>query len=120
MAGERRALLPGTRIEHRISFDDTTCAIREEVLSLDDLNRLTVFHEKGTPGRDVEPIVVLSFRGQRYVIDGNKRVNAWRKTGKPQARRAIIIEPTAEGYANWLMRPGPIGVRRAGAEEGKR
>src|SRR5262245_38709949 len=87
----------------RFSFDSTTCAIWEEALTLDDLNRLEVFHRDAKPGREVEPIVVLSFKGKRYVIDGNKRVNAWRATGKPQTRRAIVIEPTHEGYANWLM-----------------
>ena len=95
----------------RFSFDGTTCEIREEALTLDDLKRLEVFHRDAKPGRDVEPIVVLSFKSKRYVIDGNKRVNAWRATGKPQTRRAIVIEPTDEGYANWLMRA---------AEEGKR
>jgi len=108
----------------RISFDDTNCAIREEVFNLADLNRLNVFHDKAMPARDVEPIVVLSFQGRQYVIDGNKRVNAWRKSGKQQTRRAIVIEPIDEGYANWLMRSGAlerINVKRAGrAEEDKR
>jgi hypothetical protein len=94
-----------------ISFDETSCAIREELLALDDLNTLEVFHDKDVPSQDHEPIVVLSFCGKRYVIDGNKRVNAWRKTGKPQTRRAIIIEPTdaladaAEGKVVAKSRP---------------
>ena len=82
----------------RISFDDTNCTIREELLNLDDLNRLDVFHDNSVPGSDHEPIVVLSFRGKQYVIDGNKRVNAWRKTGKPQTRRAIVIGEPAERH----------------------
>jgi hypothetical protein len=65
---------------------------------------LWVFHEIATPAREVEPIVVLSFRGERYVIDGNKSVNLWRAAPGPQRRRAIIIEPTAAGYAGWPLR----------------
>jgi hypothetical protein len=95
----------------RLSFDDTNCAIWEETLNLDDLNRLNVFHRNASPARDGEPIVVLSFQDKRYVIDGNRRVNAWRALGKPQNRRAIVIQPTDEGYANWLI--------RATAEEGR-
>ena len=88
----------------RISFDETNCTIREEVLDLDALRRLTVFHSKASPARDVEPIVILSFKGEQYVVDGNKRVNAWQATAKPQSRRSIVIEPTDTAYASWLMR----------------
>jgi hypothetical protein len=88
----------------RLSFDETTCDVREEQLSLADLSVLEVFHTRARPARDVEPIVVLSFRARRVVIDGGNRVNVWRASGKPQTRRAIIIEPTDAGYANFLMR----------------
>ena len=88
----------------RISFDEANCTIREEILDLNALRRSTVFHSNASPARHHEPIVVLSFKGERYVIDGNKRVNAWRATAKPQSRRAIVIEPTEAAYAHWLMR----------------
>jgi hypothetical protein len=85
------------------SFDSTTCSIHEEVLDAEALHRLRVFHDIATPAREVEPIVVLSFKGARYVIDGNKRVNLWKAAREPQPRRALIIEPTEAGYAHWLL-----------------
>jgi hypothetical protein len=100
----------------RISFNERNCTIREEVLDLDGLRELIVYHENASPGQDHEPIIVLSFKGARYVIDGNKRVNAWRATGRPQSRRAIIIEPTEAGYRDWFMRArlgeGPVSAAR--------
>ena len=84
----------------RLSFDDTSCAIREELLDLDDLNRLEVYHDQRGPGRDHEPIVVLSFRGRRYVIDGNKRVSG----GIPASPRPV--EPSS---SNRPTRATPTG-----------
>ena len=89
----------------RISFDETNCTIREEIFDLESLRRLTIFDKKdSSPHRDCEPIVVLSFKGEQYVIDGRRRVNAWLAAGKPQSRRAIVIEPTDAGYAAWLAK----------------
>ena len=88
----------------RISFNESNCTIREEVLDLDALRQLIVYHQNASPSRNEEPIIILSFKGARYVIDGNKRVNAWRAIGKPQSRRAIVIEPTEAGYRDWFMR----------------
>jgi hypothetical protein len=89
----------------RISFDPTNCTIREAVLDAEALRQLHVFHNRASPASDHEPIVVLSFKGKEYVIDGNSRVNLWRRIDGPQLRRAIVIEPTQAGYATWLMRP---------------
>jgi hypothetical protein len=80
-----------------ISFDSTNCDIREETLDLAALGRLIVFHDRASPKRDEEPIIILSFdEDDRYVIDGANRVNKWRTAGEPQSRRAIVIEPKTD------------------------
>lgn len=78
-------------------FDSSTCTVREELLSLDDLKRLKRYSEdddRPADGyEDEEPIVVLVFGGQRIVIDGRRRVTRWIKRNDPTPRRALIIEP---------------------------
>jgi len=88
-----------------ISFDQTNCTIRETVLDVDALRRLTVSRTEAVPNRYEEPIVILAFKGVQYVIDGNRRVNAWLAQANPQPRRAIVIEPTEAGYTSWMLRP---------------
>jgi hypothetical protein len=79
--------------------------IREAVLDVEALRHLTVSRTEAVPNRWDEPIVVLSFKGAHYVIDGNRRVNGWLAQANPQPRRAIIIEPTEAGYASLMIRP---------------
>ena len=78
-------------------FDSSTCTVREDLLSLDDLKRLKRYSEdddRPADGyEDEEPIVVLVFGGQRIVIDGRRRVTRWIKRNDPTLRRALIIEP---------------------------
>ena len=84
----RREGAPVTR-----SFDPSTSRAREEYLSPGELRRLESFHERASPLRDVEPIVVLVYEGRHIVIDGNNRVNKWRHEKASRPRRAIVIEP---------------------------
>ena len=65
-----------------LSFDPSNCRVYEESLSTDELRQLVRYHERDDPERDGGSIVVLVYKGQRFVIDGNKRVNKWVKGGK--------------------------------------
>ena len=76
-----------------VSFDPSNCTVHEEFLSLDDLRQLKRYHDKDRPLREDDPIVVLVYQGQRFVIDGNQRVNKWLKEGSTERRSALIIEP---------------------------
>jgi hypothetical protein len=76
------------------SFDPSNCDVHEEHLTLDELRRLKRHSEDdGRPHREVEPIVVLVYGGQRFVIDGRRRVTKWLNEGIDRPRAAIIITP---------------------------
>jgi hypothetical protein len=83
------------RLGERRSFDPSNCTIRQEVLNAEDLPTLERYHNKKTPGRIHEPIVLLEIDGRRLVIDGNKRVNRWIAERATSARAAILIAPLA-------------------------
>jgi len=72
-------------------FNSSSCAIRGQVLTPSQLSSLKTYRDKTTPGRIQEPIVVLEFAGESWVIDGNKRVNKWVAEHDTQPRRAVII-----------------------------
>ena len=76
-----------------LSFDQSNCMVHEESLSIDDLRQLTRYPNEDPPQRDGGSIVVLVYEGQRFVIDGNKRVNKWLKEGSTELRSALIVEP---------------------------
>jgi hypothetical protein len=76
-----------------LSFNGSNCTVREEYLSLDELQQLIRYHDNAHAKRDGGPIVVLVYEGQRFVIDGNKRVNKWLKGGDTELRSALILEP---------------------------
>lgn len=77
------------------SFNVTNCAVREELLSATSLHDLKRYHQRASPYHLNGPIVVLGYGGDRVVIEGNNRVNAWiaRKFEGPFS--AIIVEPHA-------------------------
>ncbi len=77
----------------RLSFNLLNCTVREEFLSLDDLRGLKRYHDEDQPSQDWGSIVVLIYKGERVVIDGNKRVNKWVKNGSAELRSALVIEP---------------------------
>jgi hypothetical protein len=78
------------------SFNSSTCAIREEALSLDQCEALAVYHTRAAPLRDDDRIVVLETGGRRFVVDGNNRVNAWRQSGKVEHRTMLVLTPKSE------------------------
>jgi hypothetical protein len=61
----------------RRSFDPSNCRVYSELLKPEQLHGLKRYHEREAPYHLRGPIVVLSFQGQPYVIEGNNRVNAW-------------------------------------------
>ena len=77
----------------RLSFNLLNCTVREEFLSLDDLRGLKPYHDEDQPSQDWGSIVVLIYKGERVVIDGNKRVNKWVNEESTVLRSALIIEP---------------------------
>ncbi len=87
----------------RLSFNLLNCTVREEFLSLDDLRGLKRYHDEDQPSQDWGSIVVLVYKGERVVIDGNKRVNKWVKEGSSERRSALVIEPHG---ASPKLRPG--------------
>ena len=87
----------------RLSFNLLNCTVREEFLSLDELRQLKRYHDEDQPSQDWGSIVVLIYKGERVVIDGNKRVNKWVKKGSTELRSALVIEPHG---ASPKLRPG--------------
>ena len=73
------------------SFSPDNCEVDEEVLSLDNLKQLKRYHKEANPARNDEPIIVLVYDGDRFVIDGNKRVNKWVNDEDATSRRALIV-----------------------------
>ncbi len=86
-----------------IWFDSLNCTVHEVFLSLDELRQLKRYHDEDQPSRDWGSIVVLVYKGERVVIDGNKRVNKWVKEGSSERRSALVIEPHG---ASPKLRPG--------------
>jgi len=83
------------KTEQRRSFDPSNCVVRQEVLSVDELRQLELFHNRPFPQRCDDPIIVLVCEERRVVIDGNNRVNKWVQAGASEPRLAIIIESPA-------------------------
>ena len=73
-------------------FSQDNCDVYEEVLSLDDLKRLKRYHTRANPLLNGDPIIVLLYGEDRYVIDGNNRVNKWVNDEDPTPRRALIVK----------------------------
>ncbi len=76
-----------------IWFDSLNCTVHEVFLSLDELRQLKRYHDEDQPSRDWGSIVVLVYKGERVVIDGNKRVNKWVSEDSTERRSALIITP---------------------------
>jgi len=75
-------------------FEPSNCTVHEEFLSLDDLRSLKLYnYDDDKPQWEIEPIVILVYGGERFVIDGRRRVTRWVKQAEDQPRRAIIITP---------------------------
>jgi hypothetical protein len=79
---------------HGRSFNPSNCAVREQVLSVDELRRLRRHHDRPFPKRTYEPIVLLSFASELFIVDGHNRVNKWLAESRVTPRKAIIIEPS--------------------------
>jgi len=78
-------------LSERRAFNSDNCTVVVESLSLEDLNELRVFHNRGNPKGDLAPIVIIEDGEDRVVIDGNNRVNLWRATGIPGSFESIIV-----------------------------
>ena len=76
------------------SFNNTNCMVREESLDGVSLHKLKLRPRQTTePRHPGGPIVVLRYGGEMYVIDGNRRVNAWIEQKSKGPFRAIVVEP---------------------------
>lgn len=75
------------------SYDPSNCDIHREILTYQQLTELRRHHARKNPARDCEPIVVIHFAGERWVVEGNNRVNKWLVDGSARPRSAIVITP---------------------------
>lgn len=87
-------------LTERLSFNPSTCSVREEALSMEILRSLHVYHEQARPQANHDTIVVIDWNGRRVVVDGNNRVNRWRREGNVGRRSAIVIAPLQEERAD--------------------
>jgi hypothetical protein len=78
-----------------LSFNESNCLVREEMLTLDQLEKLKRHHQGVGIHRlyENQPIIVLIFESNRIVIDGNHRVNTWVQQQSTTPRFAFVIEP---------------------------
>lgn len=83
-------------LSHPICIEVRNCKVWDEELNVDALLSLQLIHKRVAPKRTDGAIVVLVYRGQRVVIDGNNRVNVWSARGQPGPFRAIVIQPREE------------------------
>jgi hypothetical protein len=75
------------------TYSPTTCDVTEQVITREDLNRLLRFHDRAEHKGKTTPMVVVELEGQRIVVEGNSRVNAWVKGTEPASRVALVISP---------------------------
>jgi len=76
-----------------VSFNHKNCTVREESLDNASLKGLVLRHKGTRPSYPGGPIVILLYKGKKYVIDGNNRVNVWIKQKISGPFRAIVVEP---------------------------
>ena len=79
------------------SFNPYNCGASEEELADATLANLVVYHDRDTGYPSSEPIVVLKWNERRFVIEGNNRVNRWRKSGYSEPFPAIVVTPHIPG-----------------------
>lgn len=77
----------------RESFNPKTCTVREGILSADSLRDLKLYHPRNQPHHLNGPIVVLIYKGEKVVIEGNNRVNTWIARQLKGPFSAIFVEP---------------------------
>ena len=84
-------------LTERRHFTAENSDIRLESLSREDLNDVIVYHDRSKPKGNPEfhhgPLVIIDIDGNRYVTDGNNRVNLWRNSDVDGPHEAIIVTP---------------------------
>ena len=73
------------------SFDCSNCTVREVFLPLHEISQFDRHHERDRPRRESGSIVVLSYSGKHYVLDGHNRISKWMKEGSTELRSVLII-----------------------------
>src|SRR5687767_13306843 len=63
--------------DKKLVVDASTAAIREERWPTSELKRLKLKHDRTNDKDDRRPIVVVDYKGEPLLIDGNHRVNRW-------------------------------------------
>jgi hypothetical protein len=74
---------------------EAACTIAKQTWLQDRLSRLIMKKNvtKSTPAVENLPIVVVSYHGKDYLIDGHNRVNKWRKENDRRTHNVIVIMP---------------------------
>lgn len=68
----------------------------DELWTLEELLQFSQWHERAQPARTNVPVVVFRGWGQRCLIDGQTRINRWRKLGDTGPHRVLVVEPVRE------------------------
>ena len=63
--------------DKKLVVDASTATIRKELWPTADLKRLRRRHDRTNDKDDRRPIVVVEYKGEPLLIDGNHRVNRW-------------------------------------------
>jgi hypothetical protein len=63
--------------DKKLVVDASTATIRRDLLSTLELQRLKRKHDRTNDKDDRRPIVVVEYKGEPLLVDGNHRVNRW-------------------------------------------
>jgi hypothetical protein len=82
-----------------IPLEPENTTVTTELISPSELQDLVLYHPRAKPLSSHEPIVLVMWRGRRFVLDGNTRVNMWLQSAEPVSRQAIVLRPVSRGTA---------------------
>jgi hypothetical protein len=91
----REAVRTETKEALKFSVTPSSSTIRRELWPIARLTALRTRHAKTEPKDETRPIVLVEWQGCFLVIDGNTRINKWRKEGQTGFHSVIIIAPSA-------------------------
>jgi hypothetical protein len=84
-------------LDRPIPLEPSNTIVSEELLAPGEFRNLVLYHRRSKPLRSHEPIVIVTWAGKRFVLDGNTRVNMWLQGDQLVPRRAIVLQPRSRG-----------------------
>jgi len=76
-----------------VRLEDGQVRVLDEQWPLERLQRFQRWHKDEEPERTDPPLAVFRGWGTERLIDGQTRVNLWRKTGNIGPHRVLVVEP---------------------------